>query len=830
MRVSGSPTVTLLPGSRARAADALVVPRGESAAFLAPWSVGVLAPHVDGGTELADLLARLGLRTLGAFAELPEPSVLGRFGLPGVHAHRLARGESMHDAVPAALPPELVERVEFDPPAERVDEAVFAAKSLADQLLGRLDELGLSCTRVVVEAETEHGERLARCWRHDGSLTAATLVTRVRWQLEGWLTATGGITKLCLVPDEVVPATGRQLGFWGGDPAAADHAGACARAGARDARTRVGGHRGPGRGTDAHGTGALGALGRGARRRSAHLCAVAGRGARSGAGAGLRPAGAGRARRRRRSGRHRQRARRTVGSTSYSALRRVAARWRTARFVGGTVAVRPPLVGPNTGSQEAPSRVVAGGRRRRRRHGDRVPGRGHPRSCRGRSRLRLTPGARLGACGSSSSVRDVPVPRGSRQRSGAPQVPGSSSSPTTRASTRSRYAAAVGTGVSPIVAADDPGPPGLRRLWDVAFGAPDSLRARTAARRSLAALEEQPRGTGAPDAHRGPEGEHAAPPRRGARGAAQPAARHSPPHREVDPIALHGRVDRRELGPRRGRVPSASARRRREPDGDAVPGRPGLVSQTTRDQARLRYGVEIPATDGHATAYVWGVAVQMSALDDALRRIRTSMRSITRISASIRSGGSATSRPPSASTGPPTNEAAVEASNRPGTGYELNRIAADLTRCLAAPPVGRRRSCRGRRDRAVPDCGALRPRGVQELVTAFVFNVTFDCADPRTLSAFWSAVTGYEPTEVRDDFVRLRAPDHRGVRHLLFFKVPEPKTVKNRMHVDLATRDVEVEIARARWARRDRGRPTRGQRTTSWVVMNDPEGNEFCIG
>ena len=214
----------LAAGLAARAADALVVPRGESAAFLAPWSVGVLTPHVDGGAELTDLLARLGLRTLGAFADLPEPSVLGRFGLPGVHAHRLARGESSSESVPAALPPELIETFEFDPPAERVDEAAFAAKSLADQLLGRLDELGLSCTRVIVEAETEHGERLARCWRHDGSLTPATLVTRVRWQLEGWLTATGGITKLWLVPDEVVPATGRQLGFWGGDPAAADHA------------------------------------------------------------------------------------------------------------------------------------------------------------------------------------------------------------------------------------------------------------------------------------------------------------------------------------------------------------------------------------------------------------------------------------------------------------------------------------------------------------------------------------------------------------------------------------------------------------------------------
>ena len=108
-------------------------------------------------------------------------------------------------------------------------------------------------------------------------------------------------------------------------------------------------------------------------------------------------------------------------------------------------------------------------------------------------------------------------------------------------------------------------------------------------------------------------------------------------------------------------------------------------------------------------------------------------------------------------------------------------------------------------------------------------NVTFDCADPRALSDFWSEVTGYLPTEVRDDFVRLRAPDARGVRHLLFFRVPEPKTAKNRMHVDLATRDLEPEIARLR----SLGAKEVDRRTgngTSWVVMLDPEGNEFCIG
>ena len=106
------------------------------------------------------------------------------------------------------------------------------AKELADRLLGRLDALGLACSQVVVEAETEHGERHTRCWRHEGGLTAAALTTRVRWQLDAWLTsraseadeATAGLTMLGLAPDRVVPAAGRQLGLWGGDAAVFDRA------------------------------------------------------------------------------------------------------------------------------------------------------------------------------------------------------------------------------------------------------------------------------------------------------------------------------------------------------------------------------------------------------------------------------------------------------------------------------------------------------------------------------------------------------------------------------------------------------------------------------
>ncbi len=58
-------------------------------------------------------------------------------------------------------------------------------------------------------------------------------------------------------------------------------------------------------------------------------------------------------------------------------------------------------------------------------------------------------------------------------------------------------------------------------------------------------------------------------------------------------------------------------------------------------------------------------------------------------------------------------------------------------------------------------------------MTSFVFNVTFDCADPRRVAAFWAGATGYEVAEERTDFVRLRATDPRGVRHLLFFQVPD---------------------------------------------------------
>ena len=112
---------------------------------------------------------------------------------------------------------------EIDPPADRVDRVAFLARTLADELHRRLGRDGVTCVRVGIEAETEHGEQLLRFWRHEGTLSDAAVADRVRWQLDGWLNGSaanrpsGGITRLALIPDELIAAKGRQLGFWGGE-------------------------------------------------------------------------------------------------------------------------------------------------------------------------------------------------------------------------------------------------------------------------------------------------------------------------------------------------------------------------------------------------------------------------------------------------------------------------------------------------------------------------------------------------------------------------------------------------------------------------------------
>jgi predicted enzyme related to lactoylglutathione lyase len=115
--------------------------------------------------------------------------------------------------------------------------------------------------------------------------------------------------------------------------------------------------------------------------------------------------------------------------------------------------------------------------------------------------------------------------------------------------------------------------------------------------------------------------------------------------------------------------------------------------------------------------------------------------------------------------------------------------------------------------------------------------VTIDCDDALTVARFWSAVLDRPLDEgASSEFASIGFPDHRDQSGWLvdegptwlFAKVPEPKTAKNRMHVDLAAPDHETEVARLveLGATRVADMDEWGYR---WTVLQDPEGNEFCV-
>jgi protein ImuB len=195
---------------------ATVVPPGAARAFLAPQPVSTLD-----GEKMTGLLPRLGIATLGDLARLPVSEVVNRFGTAGGLAHRLACGLDPRPL--AARPPasDLSACLEFDPPEPLAEPVVFAAKALAERMHDGLAGRGLACVRVQVILTGEDGQEHARLWRHDGLLSALAVAERVRWQLAGWQATAagrpgpGGIALLRLVPDQVVPARGRQLGLWG---------------------------------------------------------------------------------------------------------------------------------------------------------------------------------------------------------------------------------------------------------------------------------------------------------------------------------------------------------------------------------------------------------------------------------------------------------------------------------------------------------------------------------------------------------------------------------------------------------------------------------------
>jgi hypothetical protein len=105
-------------------------------------------------------------------------------------------------------------------------------------------------------------------------------------------------------------------------------------------------------------------------------------------------------------------------------------------------------------------------------------------------------------------------------------------------------------------------------------------------------------------------------------------------------------------------------------------------------------------------------------------------------------------------------------------------------------------------------------------------QVVVDAEDPARLARWWAEALGYVIVHEEADEVEIR-PDPHTRPGLLFTVVPDGKKVKNRLHLDLRPADQEAEVERLV----DMGaRPVDiGQHDVDWVVLADPEGNEFCV-
>lgn len=193
-----------------------IVAPGQTADFLSDYRIETL-----GHPDFATLAHRLGIHTIGQFAQLSHRSVATRFGASVAAAHVIAQGT---DPVPLThyvpVSP-VVRQIELDPPVQRTDMAAFAAKQLADDLTQEMTAQGCGCTGVVIELETEHGESDSRRWHTSIGFDAESIVERVRWQLGGWLDdrrkdrPTAGMSLIRITVLEVADSADLQLGLWG---------------------------------------------------------------------------------------------------------------------------------------------------------------------------------------------------------------------------------------------------------------------------------------------------------------------------------------------------------------------------------------------------------------------------------------------------------------------------------------------------------------------------------------------------------------------------------------------------------------------------------------
>lgn len=203
-----------------RAGHPEVAPPGGSSTYLADLPVRLLTEIGGLDPEVVGLLARLGLSRLGEVAALAEADLQGRFGVVGAQAWQMAAGVDDRPIGAVDPPAGLVAEQRFDVPVGELDVVVFAARSLAEQLVAQLAAAGQVCTQLAIGVESDRGGWRERLWSHPAGLGVAAVIERVRWQCDGWAheadAAFDGVVGLRLEPTEVRADDGAQAALWGG--------------------------------------------------------------------------------------------------------------------------------------------------------------------------------------------------------------------------------------------------------------------------------------------------------------------------------------------------------------------------------------------------------------------------------------------------------------------------------------------------------------------------------------------------------------------------------------------------------------------------------------
>ncbi|MFC7493504.1 MULTISPECIES: DNA polymerase Y family protein [unclassified Nocardioides] len=201
---------------QASSQDCRVIAPGESVPFLRELPVEAIDD-----ADAVSLLRRLGLRTLGELADLPAAAVRDRLGPRVAWVHRVVGGAG---AVPLATrtpPPELARHVDFEPPLDNAETITFSARQTADRVVAGLAAQQLVCTEVRIDAYVEGSDDVvsSRHWLHPRWFTAADLVDRLHWQLQGGFRAgevRAPVSRVLFTPVTVVPDAVHADGLWGG--------------------------------------------------------------------------------------------------------------------------------------------------------------------------------------------------------------------------------------------------------------------------------------------------------------------------------------------------------------------------------------------------------------------------------------------------------------------------------------------------------------------------------------------------------------------------------------------------------------------------------------